>query len=114
MYGESWYTNAAVSAPVPARPRCFAAQRTPRPPTNRSVAIHNRWAIQSGMRSTSNNQYQGPDGNKYVTVWWGTHPANWRLSHVYGASAIRRPGSRYRYSLVSLGILPGAASSAGR
>jgi hypothetical protein len=78
------------------------------------VPIHSRWAIQSGTPSVSNATNHGPEGHRYAMVWCGTHPANWRVSQVNGASVTRRAGSRYRYSLVSVGMRPGLAVNDGR
>ncbi len=112
-YGESWNTTAAVNAAPKPSPSRRAHHSTPVPASRKRVPIHSRWATQSGTFSRSKAQYHGPCGHRYAITWWGTHPANWRPSNVHGASAIRRPGSRYRYSLVSAGIRPGDDSRDG-
>ena len=45
--------------------------------------------------------------------WWVTVPAPTRGSHIDTARSSIRPGSTYRYVLVSAPILPGAVNSSG-
>ena len=63
-YGDSWYSIAAMRAPVAGMPRCLAAHRTPRPAMTMSEPIHRRCAIQSGTPIALHAEYQGPDGHR--------------------------------------------------
>ncbi len=64
-YGDSWYTSPAVTAaasPKPSRRR--TAQAIPVPAANMIVAIHRRWATQSGRPIACAATYHGPDGHR--------------------------------------------------
>ena len=45
--------------------------------------------------------------------WWVTVPRPVSGSHIEAAPVVNRPGSRYRYCLVSAATMPGLVSSSG-